>query len=418
MISAATGAMALLMVNLVANHGLEYLLATTILTGILQILFGWSRLSRLMKFIPRSVMVGFVNALAILIFLAQMDHFVGEGWLMYVLVALTLLIIYLFPIINKTIPSTLVAIIAVSAIAIMIGADVRTVGDMGALPDTLPVFLLPDVPLTWETLTIIFPYALALSIVGLLETLLTAAIVDDMTETESDKDQECRGQGYANVITGFFGGMAGCAMIGQSVINVKSGGSGRLSTFVAGMFLMILILILGDLVVQIPMAALVGVMIMVSISTFDWNSIKLMTKIPKTDTVVMVVTVGTVVVTNDLSKGVLAGVVLSAIFFAAKISKVKVTGHMVDALNRMIYTVDGQLFFASVTEFMNSFEYQQDHIKIIEIDFTNAHIWDDSAVEAIEKVKSKFEQQGIKVVLTNMNKESSQLMKRLEGLSG
>ncbi|MDA3129566.1 SulP family inorganic anion transporter [Aliibacillus thermotolerans] len=418
MISAATGAMALLMVTLVANHGLEYLLATTILTGILQILFGWSRLSRLMKFIPRSVMVGFVNALAILIFLAQMDHFVGEGWLMYVLVALTLLIIYLFPIINKTIPSTLVAIIAVSAIAIMIGADVRTVGDMGALPDTLPVFLLPDVPLTWETLTIIFPYALALSIVGLLETLLTAAIVDDMTETESDKDQECRGQGYANVITGFFGGMAGCAMIGQSVINVKSGGSGRLSTFVAGMFLMILILILGDLVVQIPMAALVGVMIMVSISTFDWNSIKLMTKIPKTDTVVMVVTVGTVVVTNDLSKGVLAGVVLSAIFFAAKISKVKVTGHMVDALNRMIYTVDGQLFFASVTEFMNSFEYQQDHIKIIEIDFTNAHIWDDSAVEAIEKVKSKFEQQGIKVVLTNMNKESSQLMKRLEGLSG
>lgn len=417
MISAATGAMALLMVTLVANHGLEYLLATTILTGILQILFGWSRLSRLMKFIPRSVMVGFVNALAILIFLAQMDHFVGEGWLMYVLVALTLLIIYLFPIINKTIPSTLVAIIAVSAIAIMIGADVRTVGDMGALPDTLPVFLLPDVPLTWETLTIIFPYALALSIVGLLETLLTAAIVDDMTETESDKDQECRGQGYANVITGFFGGMAGCAMIGQSVINVKSGGSGRLSTFVAGMFLMILILILGDLVVQIPMAALVGVMIMVSISTFDWNSIKLMTKIPKIDTVVMVVTVGTVVVTNDLSKGVLAGVVLSAIFFAAKISKVKVTGHMVDALNRMIYTVDGQLFFASVTEFMNSFEYQQDHIKIIEIDFTNAHIWDDSAVEAIEKVKSKFEQQGIKVVLTNMNKESSQLMKRLEGLS-
>lgn len=418
MISAATGAMALLMVTLVANHGLQYLLAATVLTGILQIIFGFSKLSRLMKFVPRSVMVGFVNALAILIFLAQIEHFVGEGWMMYALVALTLLIIYLFPIINKTIPSTLVAIVIVSAIAMTMGADVKTVGDMGALPDTLPIFFIPDIPLTWETFTIIFPYSLALAIVGLLETLLTATIVDDMTETDSDKDKECRGQGIANVITGFFGGMAGCAMIGQSVINVKSGGKGRLSTFVAGIFLMVLILILGDLVVQIPMAALAGVMIMVSISTFDWNSLKMMAKIPITDTIVMVVTVLTVVITNDLSKGVFAGVILSAIFFAAKISKVKVTEAMANSYNRVVYKVDGQLFFASVTDFMNSFDYQDVTTKEVEIDFTNAHIWDDSAVEAIEKVKVKFEQQGITVILSNMNKESSQLMKRLEGLSG
>ncbi len=270
MISAATGAMALLMVTLVANHGLEYLLAATVLTGILQVIFGFSGLSRLMKFIPRSVMVGFVNSLAILIFIAQIEHFEGESWIMYALVALTLLIIYTFPLISKAIPSTMIAIIVVSAFAIFMGFNVRDVGDMGALPSTLPIFLIPDIPLNFETLAIIFPYALSLTVVGLLESLLTANIVDDMTDTESNKNQESKGQGYANVVTGFFGGMAGCAMIGQSVINVKSGGSGRLSALVAGVFLMFLIIILGGLVVQIPMAALAGVMIMVSISTFDW----------------------------------------------------------------------------------------------------------------------------------------------------
>ncbi|SDH81911.1 sulfate permease, SulP family [Alteribacillus persepolensis] len=417
MISAATGAMALLMVTLVANHGLEYLLATTILTGIIQILFGFSKLSRLMKFIPRSVMVGFVNALAILIFMSQIEHFEGEGWMMYALVGLTLFIIYMMPKLTKAVPSTLIAIIIVSALAIFIGADVRTVGDMGALPDTLPVFLIPEIPLTLETLTIIFPYALALSIVGLLESMLTATIVDDMTDTESNKDKECRGQGYANVATGFLGGMAGCAMIGQSVINVKSGGSGRLSSLVAGVFLMFLILVLGDLVVQIPMAALAGVMIMVSISTFDWNSVKMMTKVPKSDTTVMVVTVATVVITHDLSKGVLAGVVLSAIFFAAKISKVKVTEKMGRSASEKIYYVDGQLFFASVTDFTKSFDYQADGVQEVNIDLSNAHIWDDSAVEAVEKVRAKFEQKDVKVSLSGLNKESTQLMNKLQGLS-
>ncbi|RSL29867.1 SulP family inorganic anion transporter [Salibacterium salarium] len=416
MISAATGAMALLMVTLVANHGLEYLLAATILTGILQIIFGWSKLSRLMKFIPRSVMVGFVNALAILIFMSQVEHFEGEGWMMYLLVALTLFIIYLFPKISKAVPSTLIAIIAVTILAVSIGINTQTVGDMGGLPDTLPVFLIPEIPLTLETLVIIFPYALALSIVGLLESLLTATIVDDMTDTESNKDKESRGQGYANVITGFFGGMAGCAMIGQSVINVKSGGSGRLSSLVAGVFLMFLILVLGDLVVQIPIAALAGVMIMVSISTFDWNSLKMLTKVPKSDSTVMVVTVATVVVTHDLSKGVLAGVVLSAIFFAAKISKVNVQKEMGNANSYRIYKVDGQLFFASVTDFTKSFDFQEE-IDTVEIDLSQAHLWDDSAVEALDKVKAKFHQRNVEIVLSGVNQESSRLMSKLDGLS-
>ncbi|MFD2705950.1 SulP family inorganic anion transporter [Salibacterium lacus] len=416
MISAATGAMALLMVSLVAEHGLEYLLAATILTGILQIIFGWSKLSRLMKFVPRSVMVGFVNALAILIFLSQVEHFQGAGWLMYALAGATLFIIYLFPKVTKAVPSPLIAIIAVTVLAVSFGANVKTVGDMGALPDTLPVFLIPEIPLTFETLQIIFPYALALSAVGLLESLLTASIVDDMTDTESDKDKESRGQGYANVVTGFFGGMAGCAMIGQSMINMKSGGSGRLSSLTAGVFLMFLILVLGDLVVQIPIAALAGVMIMVSISTFDWNSLKMIPKMPKSDSTVMVVTVATVVVTHDLSKGVAAGVVLSAIFFAAKISRVKVTEAAESSVSHKILHVEGQLFFASVTEFTKSFDYDA-QAETVEIDLSQAHIWDDSAVEALEKIKAKYRQKGTQVVLSGINQESSRLLQRLDGLS-
>ncbi|WP_026702700.1 SulP family inorganic anion transporter [Salibacterium aidingense] len=416
MISAATGAMALLMVTLVAEHGLEYLLAATILTGVIQIIFGWSKLSRIMKFVPRSVMVGFVNALAILIFLSQVEHFEGAGWMMYLLAGATLAIIYLFPKITKAVPSTLIAIIAVTVLAVFLGAEVQTVGDMGALPDTLPVFLIPEIPLSLETLKIIFPYALALSIVGLLESLLTASIVDDMTDTESDKDKESRGQGYANVVSGFFGGMAGCAMIGQSVINMKSGGNGRLSSLVAGLFLMFLILVLGNLVVQIPIAALAGVMIMVSISTFDWNSIKMLPKVPKSDSTVMAATVVTVVVTHDLSKGVLAGVVLSTLFFAAKISKVKVKQAGESTAAHIVYKVEGQLFFASVTDFSKSFTFEE-KAETVELDLSQAHLWDDSAVEALEKVKEKFRQRDIRVILSGVNKESSRLMSRLEGLS-
>ncbi|WP_062047943.1 SulP family inorganic anion transporter [Bacillus sp. JCM 19034] len=416
MISAATGAMALVMVTLIADHGLQYLLAATILTGVLQILFGVFKLARVMKFVPRSVMIGFVNALAILIFMAQLEQFEGATWLMYVLVAATLFIIYGLPRITKAFPSALAAIIVITAVVIFGGFNVSTVGDMGKITQTFPIFLIPDIPFTLETLMIIFPYSLALAIVGLLESLLTANIVDDMTDTESDKNKESRGQGIANIVAGFFGGMAGCAMIGQSVINVKSGGRGRLSALVAGTFLMFLIIVLGNIVVQIPMAALVGVMIMVSISTFDWGSVRNIHKLPRTDAIVMVVTVGTVVWTHNLAIGVLAGVLLSMIFFAAKISKVDVEKVNVKEKNKLIYRVKGQLFFASVTDFVNKFDFKLP-VKHVEIDLTNAHLWDDSAIGALDKIESKFEQNKIRVTYIGLNSESAQLKEKIGGLS-
>jgi SulP family sulfate permease len=412
MISAATGAMALVMVTLVKDHGLQYLWAATILTGILQILFGVFKIARLMKFIPRSVMVGFVNALAILIFMAQVPHFIGISNMTYVFVAASLAIIYILPRFTKAVPSPLIAIIAMTALAIYGGFDLRTVGDLGHITRELPHFLIPDVPLNFETLKIIFPYSLSLSIVGLLESLLTASIVDDMTDTESDKNMEARGQGIANIVAGFFSGMAGCAMIGQSVINVKSGGRGRLSSFVAGALLMFLILVLGDLVVQIPMAALVGVMIMVSIGTFDWSSIKLMKKAPITDTIVMIVTVITVVATHDLSKGVLAGILLSAIFFVAKISRVHVT-KIATSSDKMTYHVSGQIFFASVTDLISSFDYKEENVNQVVIDFSAAHVWDDSAVAAIDKVVLKFRENHVDVKLIGLNEPSLHLIEKL-----
>ncbi|WP_067730848.1 SulP family inorganic anion transporter [Oceanobacillus damuensis] len=416
MISGATGAMALLMVNLIAEHGLQYLLAATILTGIIQILFGVFKLAKMMKFVPRSVMVGFVNALAIMILTAQFQHFVGETWIMYALVALTLAIIYILPRFSKAIPSTLVAIVVVTVIAVFGNINVGTVGDMGALTQQLPVFLIPSIPLTFETLMIILPYSLSLAIVGLIESLLTANIVDDMTDTESNKNKESRGQGIANIVTGFFGGMAGCAMLGQSVINVKSGGTGRLSSLVAGVVLMGMIIILGGVVVQIPMAALAGVMIMVAISTFDWSSVKNLAKLPRTDALVMVTTVVVVLATHNLAIGVLAGVLLSAIFFAAKISKVKVTEELVLRGQKKIYHVDGQLFFASVSDFPAKFNFD-DSVKEVEIDLTNAHLWDDSAIGALDKIEMKFAQNNIKVIYTGINKESKQLKNKIGGLS-
>ena len=415
MISAATGAMALLFIDLVAEHGLQYLLAATILTGVLQILFGVFKLSRYMKFIPRSVMVGFVNALAILIFTSQLDNFVDAPIMVYMLAGLTLLIIYLLPYITKAIPSTLVAIVIVTAIVILIGIDVRTVGDMGSLTKTLPIFLIPDIPLTIDTLMIIFPYSLALALVGLLESLLTATIVDDMTDSESEKNTESKGQGIANIVTGFFGGMAGCAMIGQSVINIKSGGRTRLSSFVAGVFLMLLIVLLGDIVVQIPMAALAGVMIMVSISTFDWNSLKTLHLLPKTDAIVMVVTVLTVVLTHNLAIGVFTGILLSAIFVVSKISQVEVKSNL--EKNTRIYKVRGELFFASVTELIKKFDYKED-VEFVEVNLSKSHLWDDSAVAAIDKIVYKFEENGKKILVTGMNQESSELAEKLANKLG
>ncbi|WP_077705767.1 SulP family inorganic anion transporter [Virgibacillus dokdonensis] len=416
MISAATGAMALLMGGLVAEYGLDYLLAATILTGIIQIIFGVCKLAKVMKFVPRSVMIGFVNALAILIFTAQIPHFQGESWVMFALVGVTLAIIYLLPRITKAVPSALVAIVVVTAIVIFGDIQVGTVGDMGALTQELPAFLIPSVPFTWETFMIILPYSFALAVVGLLESLLTSSIVDDMTDTESDKNKESRGQGIANIAAGFFGGMAGCAMIGQSVINVKSGGRGRLSALVAGVFLMFLIIALGELVVQIPMAALVGVMIMVSVGTFDWKSVKHIHRIPRTDAIVMLTTVVVVVYTHDLSKGVLAGVVLSAIFFAAKISHVTVRSKRVNGENKRIYYVVGQLFFASVSDLPSKFSYTE-NIQCVEIDLSQTHLWDDSAVGALDKIEAKFAQQDIRVEITGLNEASRNLKQRIGGVS-
>ncbi|WP_374104123.1 SulP family inorganic anion transporter [Bacillus sp. ISL-18] len=415
MISAATGAMALVFIDLVKDHGLQYLLAATILCGVFQIIFGMLKLARYTKFIPRSVMVGFVNALAILIFMAQLQHFVGETWIIYVLVGATLAIIYLFPYITRVIPSTLVAIVAITALLIFMKIDVRTVGDMGAITQTLPTFLIPQIPITWDTLVIILPYSLALAVVGLIESLLTASIVDDMTDSGSNKNAECRGQGIANIVAGFFGGMAGCAMIGQSVINVKSGGRGRFSTFIAGVFLMFLIVVLGKIVVQIPMAALAGVMIMVSISTFDWNSIRTLHILPRSDAIVMIVTVLSVVLTDNLAIGVIAGILLSAIFFVSKISKISVKSEKEG--NKRTYLVNGELFFASVTELLTKFDYKE-NIRIVEINLSRSHVWDDSAVAAVDKIVSKFEENNIMVNVTGLNEDSTELVNKLANKLG
>jgi len=415
MISAATGAMALLFIDLVADHGLQYLLAATILTGVIQVIFGICKLARYMKFIPRSVMVGFVNALAILIFTSQLEHFVDESWIMYALVGVTLAFIYLFPYVTKVVPSTLVAIILVTFVTIVMDFNIRAVGDMGTISQTLPIFLIPKIPLTIETLLIVFPYSIALAIVGLLESLLTASIVDDSTETNSNKNIESRGQGIANIITGFFGGMAGCAMIGQSIINMKSGGRGRLSSFVAGVFLMFLIVVLGDIVVQIPMAALAGVMIMVAISTFDWNSLRTIHLVPRSDAAVMIITVVTVVFTHNLAIGVFAGIILSSVFFVSKISRVRVDE--VRKEDKITYSIYGELFFASVSELLHQFQYDTD-IQEIEINLSASHIWDDSAVVAVDKIVSNFKSNGKQVNVTGLNEDSTELVGKLANKLG
>ncbi|MDP5053416.1 MAG: SulP family inorganic anion transporter, partial [Congregibacter sp.] len=322
MISAATGAMALVMVVLVREHGLQYLLAATVLTGILQIIAGWVRLGSLMRFVSRSVVTGFVNALAILIFMAQLPELIDVSWHVYAMTAAGLGIIYGLPYITRAVPSPLITIVVLTLVAIWLDLDIRRVGDMGELPDSLPIFLLPDVPLSFETLGIIFPYSLTLMVVGLLESLMTATIVDDLTDTKSNKNRECVGQGIANIASGFIGGMAGCAMIGQSVINVKSGGRGRLSTLVAGVFLLIMVVFADAWVSQIPMAALVAVMIMVSIGTFSWSSIRDLKDHPRSSSVVMLATVAVTVATHDLARGVLTGVLLSGFFFAHKVGQI------------------------------------------------------------------------------------------------
>ena len=413
MISAATAATAVLMVTLVRDHGLEYLLAATVLAGLLQIGAGFLKLGYVMRFVSKSVMTGFVNALAILIFMAQLPELTNVTWLTYVMVAGGLAIIYLFPRITKVIPSPLVCIVVLTALSLALGLDVRTVGDMGALPDTLPVFLIPQIPLNLETLMIILPYSAAVAVVGLLESLMTAQIVDELTDTRSDRNQECIGQGIANTATGFIGGMAGCAMIGQSIINVKSGGRGRLSTFCAGIFLLFLILVLGDLVSQIPMPALVAIMIMVSIGTFSWSSIKNLAIHPRSSSIVMIATVVTVIYTHNLAIGVLIGVLLSGIFFAWKISQIfRITSDLSADGRERTYTVEGQVFFASVEDFNAAFDFKESLEKVT-IDVTHAHIWDISSVQALDMIVLKFRREGAEVNLIGMNEASETIVDRL-----
>ncbi|MFT6734152.1 MAG: SulP family sulfate permease [Polaribacter sp.] len=415
MISAATGAMALLMVTLVKEHGLQYLLAATVLTGVIQVVMGYLKLGSLMSFVSRSVITGFVNALAILIFMAQLPELTNVTWHVYAMTATGLGIIYLFPyvpVIGKLLPSPLVCILSLTAFAMLVGLDIRTVGDMGELPDTLPIFLWPEVPLNFETLQIVFPYSMALAIVGLLESLMTATIVDDLTDTNSNKNRECKGQGIANIGAGFLGGMAGCAMIGQSVINIKSGGRGRLSTLVAGSVLLIMIVFLNDWVAKIPMAALVAVMIMVSIGTFDWNSIKNLKNHPLSTNVVMIATVLMVVWTHNLAYGVFVGVLLASLFFANKIS------HFMYAENKLsdngdtrTYVFHGQIFFNSSAKFLHNFNFKEAVSNIV-IDLSLAHFWDITAVHSLDMAVIKFRKEGASVKIIGLNRASETIVDR------
>ncbi|MBT63247.1 MAG: sodium-independent anion transporter [Puniceicoccaceae bacterium] len=415
MISAATGAIALLIGSLVANHGVQYLLAATLLTGVLQILCGVFKLADLMRFVSKSVVTGFVNALAILYFITQVNEMMGQTWIMYAMVAGGLVIIYGFPRLTTAVPSPLICIIVLTTVSITMGLDtsLKTVGDMGDLPSSLPSFLFPDVPWNWETFMIVLPYAIPMTVVGLLESLMTAGILDDFTDTESDKNRECKGQGISNLVAGFFGGMGGCAMIGQSVINVKSGGRGRLSTAASGIVLLILIFLLGDLVNQIPIAALVAVMLMVSFGTFNWSSIKGLRKNHLTSSIVMISTVLAVVLTHNLAIGVGIGVVLSALFFAYKVSRLlEISSELEVSKKKRTYSVVGQLFFVSADTFANAFNFHE-VLEHVTIDVTHAHFWDLSAVGALDRVVLKFRREGTEVEIVGLNEASKTLVLKI-----
>lgn len=413
MISAATGAMALVIVDLVKDHGVEYLMAVAVLTGIIQIIFGYLKIANYMRFVSTSVMTGFVNALAILYIIAQVREMIDVTFISYPMVILGLVIIYGFPRITKAIPSPLITVLVLTIAAVVFNIDVRTVGDKGDLPSSLPTFLIPDIPLNLDTLLILLPYAIPLAIVGLLESLMTAQILDEFTDTSSDKHRESRGQGLANVVTGFFGGMPGCAMIGQSVINVRTGGRGRLSTLVSGVVLIVLVVGLGDWVGRIPMPALVAVMIMVAFGTFNWQTFSDLRRHPRTSSVVMLSTVAVVVATNNLAYGVIVGVLLSGLFFAWKISQLfQIESEITDDGRIRTYKVTGQVFFASADRFVDAFDFRE-ALESVTIDLTEAHFWDISAVGALDKVLLKFQRDGTQTTILGMNEASRTTADRL-----
>ena len=420
MISAATGAVALVIAPVARDYGMDYFIATVILAGIFQILLAVLGVAKLMRFIPRSVMVGFVNSLAILVFLAQLPHLIGVPWAVYPLVGLGLIIMVVMPRITRVVPAPLISIIVITGLVLFFALTVPSVGDQGELPRSLPELFIPDVPFTWEMLSTIAPYALAMALVGLMESLMTAKLVDDITDTGSNKTRESWGQGAANIISGFFGGMGGCAMIGQTMINVKaSGARTRISTFCAGLFLLILVVVLGDLVGLIPMAALVAVMIMVTVGTFDWHSVQLSTlrRTPKSETAVMLVTVAVVVATGNLAIGGIVGVLVASVLFVRRVA------HFVSVEREIrddddgevaIYTVAGELFFASSNDLTTMFEYRNDPERII-IDMSQSHIWDASTVAALDAITVKYGQRGKSVELVGMNRATTEFHTRLSG---
>jgi SulP family sulfate permease len=423
MITAATGAVALVIAPVVREHGIDYLIATVMLGGLIQVVIALLGVAKLMRFIPRSVMVGFVNALAILIFVAQLPHLFGVPWLVYPLVAAGLLIMYLMPRLTRVVPAPLVAIVLLTAAVVVFGMSVPTVGDQGELPHSLPQLFIPNVPLTLETLQIIAPYAAAMAVVGLLESLMTAKLVDDITDTHSRKTREAWGQGVANILSGLFGGMGGCAMIGQTMINVKaSGARTRISTFLAGTFLLVLVVVLGDVVAIIPMAALVAVMIVVSVATFDWHSIRPATlkRMPKSELLVMVATVGITVWTHNLATGVIVGVLVAMTLFARRIAHFTTVVRTLDESGPVpsaLYTIDGELFFASSNDLTTQFEYADDPDRVV-IDMSRSHIWDASTVAALDAIVTKYEKHGKRVVLEGMNEATTRFHGRLSGSLG
>ncbi|TFC99914.1 SulP family inorganic anion transporter [Cryobacterium sandaracinum] len=423
MITAATGAIALVIAPVAREYGMDYFIATVILAGVFQVVLGVLGVAKVMRFIPRSVMVGFVNALAILIFMAQLPHLLGVPFMVYPLVAVGLLIMVVMPRLTKIVPAPLVAIVLLTVVVVVTAINVPTVGDQGELPKSLPELFIPNVPLTWDTFTIIAPYAIAMALVGLLESLMTAKLVDEITDTHSRKTREAWGQGVANMLSGIFGGMGGCAMIGQTMINVKaSGARTRISTFLAGVFLLILVVGLGDLVAIIPMAALVAVMIIVAVLTFDWHSIRWSTlkRMPKSETTVMVATVVVVVLTHNLAIGVIVGVLVAMVAFARRVAhfvNVERTLPEGEPVPTAFYTVTGELFFASSNDLTTQFEYADDPDRIV-IDMTRSHIWDASTVAALDAITNKYERHGKRVILVGLNDASTLIHTRLAGNLG
>jgi SulP family sulfate permease len=423
MITAATGAIALVIAPVAREHGMDYFIATVLLGGLIQVILGLLGVAKLMRFIPRSVMVGFVNALAILIFTSQFPQLIGVPWLVYPLVAVGLLLMYLMPRLTKVIPAPLVAIVLLTAAVVVFAWNVPNVGDQGELPTSLPALFIPNVPLTLETLQIIAPYALAMAVVGLLESLMTAKLVDDITDTHSRKTREALGQGAANLLSGAFGGMGGCAMIGQTMINVKaSGARTRISTFLAGVFLLVLILALGGVVAVIPMAALVAVMIVVSIATFDWHSIRpgTLKRMPKSETAVMLITVVATVWTHNLAIGVILGVVAAMIMFARRVAHFVTVTRTIRGQGESVtahYAVDGELFFASSNDLTTQFEYAEDPKNVV-IDMSRSHVWDASTVAALDAIVTKYENHGKNVAIEGLNDSAAAFHKRLTGNVG